>query len=273
MSKFIAAMDNSGGSAGGVLDLYEQEWTEENKMERIHEFRLRMINSPNFNSDNILAAIVYKDSVERGVVDVLKDKGIDTFLKIDSGIKEDGTLKQFPISAILNYAKENGCTGTKMRSVIDCNMDTAHEQIQAIVDQQFVLANLIHNVGLMPIIEPEISIRHSAKAELELILRGKLLTALEAYEGKCILKLTLPEQPNFYKDLQLPNVHKIVGLSGGYNTAEACDRLSNNNCMIASFSRALAEGLKYNVTDDDLNAIINNNIKMIAEASNESSIT
>ena len=124
MSKFIAAMDNSGGSAGGVLDLYEQEWTEENKMERIHEFRLRMINSPNFNSDNILAAIVYKDSVERGVVDVLKDKGIDTFLKIDSGIKEDGTLKQFPISAILNYAKENGCTGTKTVSYTHLTLPT-----------------------------------------------------------------------------------------------------------------------------------------------------
>ena len=268
MNRFIAAMDHSGGSTGGVLERYGQEYTEEDKMGKIHAMRMRMVNSPMFNSDNIWAAILYKDTVERGMVPILKQKGIQAYLKIDSGVEENGYLKYFKWDDMVDYAQEHGCTGTKMRSILKDVKD-----IDMILSQQFAIAETVYKAGLMPIVEPEIPIDHPMKSVYECKLRDELAERLDAFQGKCILKLTLPEQPNFYKDLQLPNVHKIVGLSGGYNTAEACDRLSNNNCMIASFSRALAEGLKYNLTDDDFNAIINNNIKMIAEASNESSIT
>mgnify|MGYP005687820203 FL=1 len=118
MEKFIAAMDHSGGSTGGVLERYEQEFNEDNKMEKVHAMRLRMVNSPSFTSDNIWAAILYKDTVERGMVPILKEKGIESYLKIDGGCDEDGTLKQFPVKQMLQYALENKCTGTKMRSIV-----------------------------------------------------------------------------------------------------------------------------------------------------------
>lgn len=263
MSKFIAAMDNSGGSAGGVLDLYGQDWTEDNKMERIHKFRIRQINSPLFNSDNIWAGIVYKDSVDRDIVNVLKDKDIKTILKIDEGCEPAGTLKDFDLEGMIRYALFNGCFGTKMRSVVK-----SYTIMIPLVKQQFELAQKIADSGLMPIVEPEIPIDHANKRYLEEYMKDYILSCLEKFSGQCILKLTLPEVPNIYKDLtEHEKVYKVVGLSGGYNTLEACSRLSMQDNMSASFSRALAEGLNYNMTDDIFNETIGKNITKIKEAS------
>lgn len=263
MSNFIAAMDNSGGSAGGVLDLYGQEWTEENKMQRIHEFRLRQINSPLFNSDNIWAGIVYKDSVDRGIVNVLKEKGIETILKIDEGCEPDGTLKDFDLEGMIRYALFNGCYGTKMRSVVK-----SYSIMIPLVKQQFDLAQKISDAGLMPIVEPEIPIDHLNKVYLEKYMFEYIISCLNKFNGKCILKLTLPETPNLYYDLtKHEKVFKVVGLSGGYSTNEACNRLGLQDDMSASFSRALAEGLNYKMNDDIFNEVIGQNIIKIKEAS------
>lgn len=279
MNKFIAAMDNSGGSAGGVLDLYGQEWNEENKMERIHEFRMRQINSPAFNSDNIWAGIVYKDSVDRGIVDALKAKGIETYLKIDSGVKEDGTLKDFDVATMALYAANNGCTGTKMRSLFHTITEDTKERSIEVVSQQLFIAQTIIDAGLTPIVEPEIDINMEeeidtdqgmAKISLERWLEHILYERLEQMRGQVILKLTIPhiENKNLYSRLaNHPNVKKVVALSGGYSTEEACKRLKQVPCMSASFSRALAEGLKYQMTDDEFHARIEQNILEIVEAS------
>jgi fructose-bisphosphate aldolase class I len=263
MGKFIAAMDHSGGSTGGVLERYGQEYTEENKMDLVHEMRLRMINSPLFDGTNIWAAIVYKDSVDKNIVDNLFFKGIETYLKVDSGCDTFGLLNDFPIADMIEYAKANGCTGTKMRSIVKSD-----ETIDAVLTQQFALATQISAAGLMPIVEPEVPIDNIYKVEIEGLLESALHQHLRDFKGKCILKLTLPEVNNLYFDVSnLPNVHKVVGLSGGYDTREACNRLGLQDNMTASFSRALSEGLLHSLTDDDFNAIISNNIKLITEAS------
>lgn len=262
--RFIAAMDHSGGSTGGVLDRYEQYYTEEDKMDKVHAMRLRMVNSPNFTSENIWAAILYKDTVERGMVTVLHDKNIAAILKIDSGCTEQGTLKDFNLNNMLNFAVENHCYGTKMRSIVK-----ERDVLDEILDQQMELAGKIYAWELMPIVEPEIPIDHKHKQGLEIALFQGLKQRLDVFEGKCILKLTLPQQPNMYRELiNHPNVHKVVGLSGGYTTKEACEKLSQNTDMTASFSRALSEGLKYSLTEEEFNATINNNIRLIEEASN-----
>lgn len=263
MSRFIAAMDNSGGSAGGVLEKYGQEYTEANKMDLIHAMRLRMINSPAFNSMNIWVAILYKDSVDRGLVQVLEKKQIRAYLKIDNGIEENGCLKYIDIQGMIDFAKENGCTGTKMRSVIKDAGDT-----DMILAQQFSLAEDIYRAGLMPIVEPEIPIEHANKQTCENILRDKLAQRLDKFKGKCILKLTLPDIANFYSNIMAhKNVHKIVGLSGGYTTDEACVRLSQQPGMTASFSRGLSEGLYLQLTDAEFHAKISSNIDKIKSAS------
>ena len=141
---FIAAMDHSGGSTGGVLERYGQEYTEENKMEKVHAMRLRMVNSPDFVKENIWAAILYKDTVERGMVPILKQKGIEAYLKIDSGCEDNGYLKTFKWYDMIDFAKENGCTGTKMRSIVKDVKD-----LSMICEQQFALAESIHEAGLM----------------------------------------------------------------------------------------------------------------------------
>ena len=263
MSKFIAAMDHSGGSTGGVLERYGVNYTEDNKMDLVHEMRMRMVSSPDFNSDNIWAAILYQDTVQRGMVPVLNDKGIQSFLKIDSGCNEDGTLKDFDLTAMMNYAVANKCTGTKMRSIVK-----TMEVLDAVLDQQVELANKIYAWGLMPIVEPEVPIDHTHKEKLETALFDGLLQKLDNLQGKCILKLTLPEQPNIYADLiDHPSVHKIVGLSGGYTTEEACRRLKENDNMSASFSRALSQDLFANQTDEEFDMTMAMNIQSIVEAS------
>ena len=264
-NRFIAAMDHSGGSTGGVLERYGREYTEDNKMERVHEMRMRMVNSPDFNDSNIWAAILYQDTVTRGMVNVLDEKGIDTFLKIDSGCDEDGTLKQFPVKQMLEWAT-NGIGpkiyGTKMRSIVK-----GVSMVHPVLKQQFTLARTVWDYGLVPIIEPEVPIDNPIKAKVESALMFHLQEFLDEYPGKCILKLTPPEVPNLYHNLTVfPNVERVVFLSGGYATQEACRRLGANTDVTASFSRALSEGLNYNLTDQEFNAKIKQNIKMITEA-------
>tara|TARA_B110000858_G_C17650305_1_gene402345 strand:- start:50 stop:844 length:795 start_codon:yes stop_codon:yes gene_type:complete len=263
MSKFIAAMDHSGGSTGGVLDRYQVPWNEHNKMETVHAMRLRMVNSVGFNSDNIWGAILYQDTVERGMVPILRKKGITPFLKVDNGCEENGTLKPFSVTAMCSYARANRIVGTKMRSII-----TELDLIETVVAQQFKLAQAIAHEGLIPIIEPEIPIDHPWKAAMEKVLVIKLATHLSTFEKKVILKLTLPEKTDQYGSLLMyNNVAKIVGLSGGYSTAEACKRLSNHKSMSASFSRALSEGLFADQSKGEFDAKLLKNISMIKEAS------
>ena len=264
--RFIAAMDHSGGSTGGVLERYGQAYTEDNKMEKVHAMRLRMVNSPDFNDSNIWGAILYQDTVTRGMVNILNEKGIDTFLKIDSGCDEDGTLKQFPVKQMLDFAT-NGIGpriyGTKMRSIVH-----GTGMVHPVLKQQFTLARTIWEYGLVPIIEPEVPIDHPIKGEVEDALMYHLQEFLDEYPGKCILKLTPPEVPNLYHNLTVfPNVERVVFLSGGYSTAEACNRLGLNDNVSASFSRALSEGLRYDLTDEEFDAIMRSNIKQITEAS------
>ena len=262
MSKFIAAMDHSGGSTGGVLERYGQKYTEDDKMEKVHAMRLRMVNSPLFNSENIWAAILYKDTVDRGMVPILKSKGIEPYLKIDSGCEENGTLKDFDVAGMIDYGLENNCTGTKMRSIVKDEKD-----LDAILSQQFELAQQIYRSGLMPIVEPEIPIDHPMKSNYEHKLRDELAERLDAFTGKCILKLTLPDQDNFYSNIMKHNnVYKVVGLSGGYTTAQACRRLECQAGMSASFSRGLSEGLFFDQTELEFEDRINQNIIMIKEA-------
>jgi fructose-bisphosphate aldolase, class I len=276
MSRFIAAMDHSGGSTGGVLDRYKAPWNEHNKMETVHAMRLRMVNSPDFNHENIWGAILYQDTVTRGMVNILDEKGIDTFLKIDSGCEENGMLKQFPVKQMLEWAT-NGIgpkiygtkigigakiCGTKMRSIV-----YGTGMIHPVLKQQFTLARTIWDYGLVPIIEPEVPIDHPIKAEVESALMYHLQEFLDEYPGRCILKLTPPEVPNLYHNLTVfPNVERVVFLSGGYSTAEACNKLGLNDDVTASFSRALSEGLYAHQTTEEFNTQISNNIRMIKEA-------
>jgi|TARA_R110000851_G_scaffold22493_2_gene66481 fructose-bisphosphate aldolase class I len=259
MSKFIAAMDHSGGSTGGVLERYGQEYTEADKMDKVHAMRMRMISTPSFNSKNIWASILYKDSVDRGLAVILNAKDIQPYLKIDSGCNEDGTLKQFPVKQMIEYAIKHECRGTKMRSIIK-----DESMIVPVLLQQFALARVIHSNKLMPIIEPEIPIDHPKKRSLEIMLKEQLANYLATYDGECILKLTLPDIKDLYLELTTyKQCHSIVGLSGGYSTEEACKRLSNNPCMSASFSRALSEGLFANQTEAEFENRIGENISLI----------
>lgn len=261
--KFIAAMDHSGGSTGGVLERYGQDYTEDNKMDLVHKMRLRMINSPDFIHKNIWAAILYKDSVDRGAVKELNAKGIEAFLKIDSGCEDDGTLKVFNLDEMIMYALTHNCYGTKMRSIVK-----TEQILKTVLDQQFEYAEKIYAEGLVPIVEPEVPIDHPQKAELEVILEDELYRSLQNFKGRCILKLTLPETVNLYTSLiEHPSVDRVVGLSGGYSTHEACNRLKENKDMTASFSRGLSESLFSYQNDEEFSKAISKNIKMICEAS------
>ena len=272
MSRFIAAMDHSGGSTGGVLERYGQEYTEADKMDKVHAMRMRMVNSPDFNDKNIWGAILYQDTVTRGMVNILDDMGIESFLKIDSGCEESGMLKQFPVKQMLEWATkrtpENGSIGaqiygTKMRSIVK-----SVDMVRPILTQQFQLAETICSYGLVPIIEPEVPIDHPEKALVEQELYALLEKFLNEKKFKVILKLTPPDAPNLYHNLTVKhNVEKVVFLSGGYSTNEACNRLGLNENVSASFSRALSESLRYDLTEEEFNAIISNNIKQITEAS------
>jgi fructose-bisphosphate aldolase, class I len=280
---FIAALDQSGGSTPKALALYgikEGAWSNENEMFAIvHEMRTRMINSPAFNGERIIGAILFEDTMDRDIegqptADYLWNvKRIVPFLKVDKGLEaeKDGVqpMKAIPaLSGLLEKAKARHIFGTKMRSFIK-RADSAG--IGEIVKQQFDLAAQITAAGLVPIVEPEVDIRCSEKAKAEESLKAAILKKLEQLPaGQLVmLKLTLPEQDNFYADfVKHPKVLRVVALSGGYSREEANNRLRRNHGVIASFSRALAEGLSAQQSDTEFNTMLDKSIHSIFEASN-----
>jgi len=270
---FIAAMDHSGGSTGGVLERYGQEYTEDDKMEKVHAMRMRMVNSPKFTSENIKGAILYKDTLDRGMASILHEKKIPIYLKVDSGCNPDGTLKDFDIAEMIQFATKHGCTGTKMRSIVH-----SVDMIAPVLNQQFKLAKEIAEGFLMPIIEPEVPIDSPDKAEIEWKMHVQLRNKLDTFHSDnntlglvrlfTMLKLTPPEQDDLYYELTKHyNVDSIVSLSGGYSTDEACERLSKQRNISASFSRALSEGLFFTQSEEEFNSRINQNIDQICKAS------
>lgn len=278
---FIAAMDQSGGSSKKTLANYgidESSITSDEVMfNYIHEMRSRIISNDAFNSDSIIGAILFYDTMKRDIdgintVEYLKNKGIYSFLKIDVGLEDecDGVrlLKDIPdLDKVLDEAVSYGVIGTKMRSVIN---EYNEYGIKKVVEQQFKLARQIIAKGLIPIIEPEVSIDAKNKKLIESFLRQELLKNLYKLkkEDYVIIKLTLPDIPNYYNPLLTPkNVLRLVALSGGYSREVACEKLRENKKMIASFSRALLEGLSINQSDEEFSDALSKSIKEIYKAS------
>ena len=278
---FIAAMDQSGGSSKKTLANYgvnERLITSDEVMfNYIHEMRSRIISNDAFNSDSIIGAILFYDTMKRDIdgintVEYLKNKGIYAFLKIDVGLEDecDGVriLKDIPdLDKVLDEAVSYGVIGTKMRSVIN---EYNEYGIKKVVEQQFKLARQIIAKGLIPIIEPEVSIDAKNKKLIESFLRQELLKNLYKLkkEDYVIIKLTLPDVPNYYNPLLTPkNVLRLVALSGGYSREVACEKLRENKKMIASFSRALLESLNINQSDEEFSDALSKSIKEIYKAS------
>lgn len=278
---FIAAMDQSGGSSKKTLANYGVDerliTSDEVMFNYIHEMRSRIISNDAFNSDSIIGAILFYDTMKRDIdgintVEYLKNKGIYAFLKIDVGLEDecDGVrlLKDIPdLDKVLDEAVSYGVIGTKMRSVIS---EYNEYGIKKVVEQQFKLARLIIAKGLIPIIEPEVSIDAKNKKIIESFLRQELLKNLYKLkkEDYVIIKLTLPDVPNYYNPLLTPkNVLRLVALSGGYSREVACSKLKENKKMIASFSRALLEGLNVGQSDEEFSDVLSKSIKEIYKAS------
>jgi fructose-bisphosphate aldolase class I len=279
---FIAALDQSGGSTPKALKLYgvgEDAYSSEAEMfDRIHEMRSRIVQSPSFTGERILGAILFEMTMDRQVDgrdtgDYLWDvKGVVPFIKVDKGLADevDGAQVMKPIDnldELLSRAVAKGMFGTKMRSVIKL-ANTAG--VDAVVDQQFEIGRRILAAGLVPIIEPEVDIHSPEKAEAEALLKAAIFRNLESIEDgqQIMLKLTLPEEDGFYDDLVAhPKVLKVVALSGGYSREEANERLARNHGVVASFSRALTEGLSAQQSDADFDAMLDTTIKSIYEAS------
>jgi fructose-bisphosphate aldolase class I len=279
---FIAALDQSGGSTPKALGSYgikEDAWSNDDEMLAIvHRMRSRIMTSPSFNGKRILAAILFERTMDSNVdgqptADYLwKVKRVVPFLKVDKGLvaEKDGVqlMKPMPeLAALLGKAKAKGIFGTKMRSVIK---HANRASIEDIVSQQFELAERIIAVGLVPIVEPEVDIHCPEKAQAEELLKAAILDNLNRLPaGQLVmLKLTLPEQDDFYVDcVRHPNVVRVVALSGGYTQAEANDRLRRNHGIVASFSRALVEGLTAQQSDSEFNAMLDASIQRIYEAS------
>jgi fructose-bisphosphate aldolase, class I len=280
---FIAALDQSGGSTPKALALYgikERAWSNEDEMFSIvHQMRTRMITSPAFNGQRIIGAILFENTMDRDIenqptADYLWNvKRVVPFLKVDKGLEseKDGVqlMKAIPgLAALLEKAKGKRIFGTKMRSFIK---QAEESGINNIVNQQFELAAQIIAAGLVPIIEPEIDIHSPEKAKAEALLKAGIAEKLNQLPaGQLVmLKLTLPEQDNFYADfVKHPKVLRVVALSGGYSREEANDRLRRNHGVIASFSRALAEGLSAQQSADEFNTTLDKSIQSIFEASN-----
>jgi fructose-bisphosphate aldolase class I len=279
---FIAALDQSGGSTPKALRLYgidSDAWSNDDEMfDLVHQMRTRIMTSPAFNGERILAAILFENTMDRDVEGqptaqyLWSVKGVVPILKVDKGLDElaDGVQLMKPIPALdglLAKAKSKGIFGTKMRSVIkEANADG----IAAIVKQQFAIGKQIIAAGLIPIIEPEVDIHCPDKREAESLLKSGIMAELDALaeDQLVMLKLTLPEEDNLYRDcIEHPNVLKVVALSGGYTREEANRRLSRQNNMVASFSRALAEGLSAQQSDAEFNAMLDASIQSIFEAS------
>jgi fructose-bisphosphate aldolase, class I len=278
---FIAALDQSGGSTPKALKPYgipeDSYSTDEEMFDLVHEMRTRIITSPAFDGDRIMGAILFEQTMDRQIegrptADYLWNvKRVVPFLKIDKGLadEQDGaqTMKPMPsLDDLLDRAVANGVFGTKERSVIKLR----GAGLDAVVTQQFEIARQVLSKGLVPIIEPEVDIHSPGKGEAEDQLKAGILEGLSqlADDENVMLKLTLPESDNLYRELvEHPRVVRVVALSGGYSRDEACEKLSRNQGIIASFSRALTEGLTAQQSDDEFNATLDATIAEIAKAS------
>lgn len=279
---FIAALDQSGGSTPKALSLYgvmPEDYNGDAAMfQAMHDMRARIILADDFTSDKVIGAILFERTMDetisgKPVAQLLwEDRGVVPFLKIDKGLEEAARdvqlLKPMPdLDALLARAVEKGIFGTKERSVIH---EANEAGIEAVVAQQFDVARQVCAAGLVPIIEPEVNIHSASKAEAEEMLAKSLMAHVGTLDADqlVMLKLTIPEKAGLYDALaDHPNVLRVVALSGGYSTDEACARLSENSKMIASFSRALTEGLQVSMTDAEFNSALGANIDMIYDAS------
>ena len=279
---FLAALDQSGGSTPKALEHYgvsrDAYSNEEQMFDLVHQMRTRIMTSPAFSGEFILGAILFEQTMDRKVegmytADYLWDKkGIVPFLKVDQGLAplEGGVQLMKPINGLdelLKRAVSRNVFGTKMRSVIS---QANPEGIDRVVDQQFALGKQILSAGLVPIIEPEVDIHSADKAQSEVLLKAAILRHLDALpaNSSVMLKLSIPTVDGFYSDLMKhPRILRIVALSGGYSQAEANERLARNPGLIASFSRALAEGLFAYQTDAQFNETLAESIQKIYAAS------
>lgn len=280
---FIAALDQSGGSTPRALALYgieENEYDDEAEMfDLIHQMRSRIMTNEAFDGDRIIGAILFEQTMDRAVDGIptaeylWSRKQVVPFLKVDKGLADeaDGAQMMKPIDGLddlLARAHDKGVFGTKMRSVIKQG-DAAG--VKAVTVQQFEIGRQILAAGLMPIIEPEIDIHSPTKVAAEALLKNDILEELDRFENgeQIMLKLTLPETDGFLQELvDHPNVARVVALSGGYTREESNDRLTRNPGVIASFSRALTEGLTAQQTDDEFTKMLDDSIGSIAAASN-----
>ena len=279
---FIAALDQSGGSTARTLLTYgitDNEYKNENEMfDLIHEMRKRVLTSPYFTKEKIIGSILFFKTMNSKVdneytADYLwNKKKIVSFLKIDKGLKdlENGCklMKGIPdLESQCSLANKRHIFGTKMRSVI---YDDNKDEIQKLVDQQFAVAKKICKYSLVPIIEPEVDIHSPKKEKIEEILKEMIVNKLKEWNSNDLImfKFTIPTKDNFYDDLyNYPFVLRILALSGGYKTEEACKLLKNNKHMIASFSRALLQDLRVSQSDEEFNRVLKNAIDKIYDAS------
>ena len=279
---FVAALDQSGGSTPHALALYgikDHSWNDDDEMfELVHQMRTRVIVSPRFTGERILAAILFEDTMDRDIdgqptADYLWNvKHVVPFLKVDKGLQgeKDGVqlLKPMPeLTSLLHKARTKHIFGTKMRSLIK---QANPAGIKNVVEQQFEVAGQIIKAGLVPIIEPEVDIHCPEKAKAEGILKAAVLEKLGGLSAgrQVMLKLTLPEQNDFYSDfVRHPKVVRVVALSGGYTQKEANTKLQKNHGVVASFSRALLEGLSVHQTDAEFNVVLDASVQSIYEAS------
>ena len=279
---FIAALDQSGGSTPTALARYgvgEDRFSNEEEMfDLVHQMRTRIIKSDSFNGDRILGAILFKVTMNSKIDDkytaeyLWEEKNVVPILKIDQGLAdlENGVqlMKEITdLDEMMAEAKERNIFGTKMRSVIK---EYNEEGIKEIVDQQFAYAKKIADGGFVPIIEPEVDIKAEDKEKIESFLKEELVKALEDLdEGtKVMFKLTLPEKANLYKDLyDFDNTVRVVALSGGYSREESNEKLAENEKMVASFSRALTEGLREDQSQEDFDKLLDESIESIYRAS------
>jgi fructose-bisphosphate aldolase class I len=279
---FIAALDQSGGSTPKALKLYgieESEYSGDEQMfDLIHQMRTRMMTSPAFTGDRVLGAILFEGTMDRNVEGMgsaeylWSQKKVIPFLKVDKGLADEANgvqvMKPMPeLDALLSRAVDKGIFGTKMRSVIK---EANKGGIAEVVRQQFEVGRQILAAGLVPIIEPEVDIHSSTKSEAEVLLKAAILEELSAQtpDKPVMLKLTLPNIDNFYAELvDHPAVLKVVALSGGYSRQDANAKLSRNRGVIASFSRALTEGLSAKQSDVEFNAMLDATIEEIYQAS------
>jgi fructose-bisphosphate aldolase class I len=278
---FIAALDQSGGSTPGALKAYgvgEDAYSGEAEMyQRIHEMRSRIITAPSFNGSKVIGAILFERTMDgqaggQNVPALLWQRGVVPFIKVDKGLEAeaDGVklMKPMPdLDALLERSAGLGVFGTKMRSVIDGASRTG---IAAVVDQQFEVAEQIIGHGLMPIVEPEVSIKSPERADCDRILLEELTRALDAMSGdrRVMLKLTIPAQAELFAPLVgHMRVARVVALSGGFSRPDACAELARNHGMIASFSRALLEDLRHQMSDEEFDRTLGAAIDEIYQAS------